>query len=138
MIPKMGRDSQGSTSVYACQFIYVLFMPFSSFMLYLCSPSSFIVLFIALLICFELFIALICRSEYIYRFVYIYYVVNIILRLSLSPPSPRVFGRENPQLVLVDYVRPQRGINNYVNPRGIYPRTQPPCPNFVIYYFTTL
>ena len=49
-------------------------------MLYLCSPSSFIVLFIALFICFELFIALVCRSEYIYRFVYIYYVlVNIIL-----------------------------------------------------------
>jgi hypothetical protein len=40
-----------------------------------------------------------------------YYIVII--------PSPRVFGSENPYSVLVDYVRPQRGINNHVNPRGI-------------------
>jgi hypothetical protein len=77
MIPKMGRDSQGSTLFIFFKFIYCfIYILLVHLLFYLCSSSSFIALFV----CFELFIALICRSEYIYRFVYIYYVLaNIIL-----------------------------------------------------------
>jgi hypothetical protein len=42
MIPKMGRDSQGSTCVYV--YYSFLFMLFSSFIHYLCFPSPFIIL----------------------------------------------------------------------------------------------
>jgi hypothetical protein len=52
-------------------------------------------------------------------------------------PVPRVFGRENPQLVLVDYVRPQRGINNHVNPRGIRSKNTTPMSKFrhLLHYY---
>ena len=80
MIPKMGRDSQGSTLVCSLSSFIVLFMFLFvdlNIFIALFMLSS---LFIALFLCFELFIAIICRSEYIYCFVYIYYVlVNIVL-----------------------------------------------------------
>ena len=85
MIPKMGKDSQGSTLVYDYQFIYVLFYAFQFILVHLCSLSPSIALFI----CFELFIALICRSKYIYRFIYIYYVLMNICIVII--PLSRVF-----------------------------------------------
>ena len=72
MIPKMGRDSQGST------FLYVL-------LVHLCSLSPSIALFITLFVCFELFIAFPCLNNVIYSFIYIYYVLVNIYCDYLSP-----------------------------------------------------
>jgi hypothetical protein len=67
--------------LYLCLIVHLL--------LYLRSSSSFIALFT----CFKLFIAFTCRSEYIYRFIYIYYVlVNI---LCCYYPFPCVFGYDD-------------------------------------------
>ena len=70
-------------------YLYFL-VHFSSFMLF--SPS--IALFIALLICFELFIAFTCLNNVIYRFIYIYHVlVNMYCVVII--PLPCVLVRQN-------------------------------------------
>ena len=71
-----------------------LLMFYLCFLVHLCSLSPSIALFIVLLICLELFIVSICKSEYIYCFVYIYYVlVNI---LCYDYPFPVCFSTAIP------------------------------------------
>ena len=103
-------------------------------------PYPFIAL--SLFIAFNLFIAFIYRFKYtycfkyqfialrfkfIYRFHYvdycfyfcIYYVIIVII------PFPCVTWVWKSLVVLADYVRPLRGINNNVNPQGIGPMNTP-------------
>jgi hypothetical protein len=76
--------------------LFMLYSPFIVlFMLY--SP------FIALFMLSSPFIALFTFFKFIYRFIYIYYVlVNICV---VIPPSPCVLVRQ-PRVALVDYVNP--------------------------------
>ena len=94
MISKMGKDSEGSTLVYIYQFIHVLFMLFQFILVHLCFLSPSIALFIALLICFELFIAFTCLNNVIYSFIYIYYV---LVNIYCDYPSPVCFSTAKPE-----------------------------------------
>ena len=61
-------------------------------------------LIIAIYICFGLFMAFICRSKYVYRFIYIYYVlVNIYCVVII--PFPCVLVQQS-RVALVNYVSP--------------------------------
>ena len=76
MIPKMGRDSQGSTLVMFFKFIYCFIYFFQvHLLLYLYSSSSFIALFmfkvhLLLYLCFLVYLSLYLCFIVIYCFIY--------------------------------------------------------------------
>ena len=74
--------------------------------------------------------------KFIYRFLFTFTTYLWILYYDY-PPSPCIWTWKS-LVVLVDYVSPLWGINNHVNPQGIWSKNTSPWLNSVIYRFTTL
>ena len=98
MIPKMGRDSQGSTRIHFSLDLlvhYVIFMLFSLFIHDLCFPSPFIILLLPLFVDLSYLLLLFVDLSYLLlSFVDLNLLLHTCAYYIVIIPFPRILVRQ--------------------------------------------